>query len=321
MEHTRSPPPLHIPTEVCENIIDMLYSEITEDTLINITTLHSCVLVCGAWRVRSQRMLFYLVQLSDTISFRRLSATLDYGQHLRDYVRHVELTGYHLHNTTSIFSLFPIVFAGRLPNLERIDVVHLFEARDTRFSRASDSPKAKFLPYIPLHPRFPAFLSSFTAVSELVLNDTTFHSFTEFARMLHGLPNLEELTCISVSWIAPGGSHPSADFTKQPDWTACRDRSLRWLPPFAPKLCKLWVCSGTISTIRPCYEITLAHFQLMNLPLHGAESLILTRGPHLVWLEMTIPLPNSPEEPIRGTHRASPSKIAAYVTSLYGTQH
>ena len=131
-------------------------------------------------------------------------------------------------------------------------MVHLFEAQETRFSRTSDPPKTKSLPYIPLHPRFPAFLSSFTAVSELVLNDTTFHSFTGFARMLHGLPNLEELTCISVSWIAPGGSHPSADFTKQPDWTACGHRGLRCLPPFARKLCKLWVCTctGTVSTIR-----------------------------------------------------------------------
>ena len=317
MEHTRSPPPLHIPTEVCENIIDMLYSEITEDTLINITTLHSCVLVCGAWRVRSQRMLFYLVQLSDIISFRRLSATLDHGQHLRDYVRHIELTGYHLHNTTSIFSLFPIVFAGRLPNLERIDVVHLFEAQETRFSRTSDPPKAKSLPYIPLHPRFPAFLSSFATVLELVLNDTTFHSFTEFARMLHGLRNLEELTCISVHWMDPGGSHPDADFTKQLDWTTCGNRGLLCLPPFAPKLCELWVCTGTVSTIRPCHELTFLHFQLMNVPLYGAESLILTRGPHLIWLEITIPLSSCPEEPIGGTHCASFPEPQCIIMTLH----
>ncbi len=33
-------PTLHIPTEVCENVIDMLYSARTSETLINIPALH-----------------------------------------------------------------------------------------------------------------------------------------------------------------------------------------------------------------------------------------------------------------------------------------
>ncbi|PIL32932.1 hypothetical protein GSI_05050 [Ganoderma sinense ZZ0214-1] len=73
---------LHVPTEVCEHIIDMLYSIYATDTAKNIATLYSCALVCRAWRVRSQRRLFYKVQLKDTASFRKLAAILDDGQHM-----------------------------------------------------------------------------------------------------------------------------------------------------------------------------------------------------------------------------------------------
>ncbi|PIL32984.1 hypothetical protein GSI_05102 [Ganoderma sinense ZZ0214-1] len=270
MEHSK-PPLLHIPTEVCENVIDMLYDLHTYITRENISTLHSCTLVCRAWRVRSQRMLFYQVQLADATSFRRLSTVLDHAPHLRDYVFQVELTGYHLHYTTSIFALFPAVFTGKLPNLFHIDVVHFDDTEESNFSKTLDSPKAKALPYIPLHPRFPAFLSAFTAVSVFYLQDTTFRTFSEFARMLHGLPNLEQLTCNSVRWIAPGGSHPDADFTKQPEWAAGKDT----LPSFAPKLRELY---------------------LFNIALYGAKRLIWMREPHLTRLSLAIPVSSDPEE-------------------------
>ena len=121
-------PTLNIPTEVCENIIDMLYSTYPSDTVKDLSTLHNCALVCRAWRVRSQRTLFNSVQLSDNTSLRQLSTILNAGQHLRDYVHEVELTGYHLHTTTSIFALFPVVFAQNLPNLKQIYVAHLSES-------------------------------------------------------------------------------------------------------------------------------------------------------------------------------------------------
>ncbi|KAI1784981.1 hypothetical protein LXA43DRAFT_171537 [Ganoderma leucocontextum] len=272
VDYSGPPAVLHLPTEVCENIIDMLYSEYADDTVENIATLHSCSLVCRDWRVRSQRMLFYKVQLADGTSLHRLSTILDAAQDLRGYVHGVDLLGYHLQTTASIFTLFPVVLAGKLPNLRRIDILHVPQG-STWFPRTSDLPaKAKSLPYIPLHPRFPTFLSSFTAVSILRLESTTFRSFSEFARMLHGLPNLETLACDGVRWITLGG----ADFTKPPYWVAWR----RILPPFAPKLRTLW---------------------LLDIPMDGAERLILTRGPHLVWLEMTIPLSSdSIEEPARG---------------------
>ncbi|PIL32934.1 hypothetical protein GSI_05052 [Ganoderma sinense ZZ0214-1] len=258
------PEALHVPTEVCENIIDMLYSNTGRDTLHNIAALHSCALVCRAWRVRSQKMLFYKVMLLEVTPLHKFAAVLDDGQHLRDYVHQVSLVGYHLHTTTSIFTLFAAVVSRKLPNLERIDVVHL-ESPATWCPRPPDPPKFKELPCIPIHPHFPAFLSTFTAVSHLRLEFITFRSFSEFARMLHALPNLEGLTCRSIDWLTPGGSHPGAGFTRQPDWEDGRCTA----PPFAPKLRRL---------------------QLADMDKYGLERLIWTRGPHLTSLTLTIPL-------------------------------
>ena len=242
MDYSGQVQALHIPTEVCESIIDMLYSIFFRDTRGDITTLHSCALVCRAWRVRSQRMLFYRVLLSDITCFHRLATILDAAQYLRDYVHEVQLAGYHLYNTGNIFTLFPVVFARKLPNLCAVTIRHL-DANESSSPKTPDPPKSRFLPYIPLHPHFPAFLSSFTRVSYLFVQRTTFRSLSEFARMLHGLPNLERLSCDGVRWINPGGSHPDADFTKQPDWMPGR-RALP-SPPFAPKLRELMVCVTT----------------------------------------------------------------------------
>ena len=236
---------LHIPTEVCENIIDMLYSGNSSYTLEDIATLRSCALVCRDWRVRSQRVLFYKVQLYDSAALHQLSTILDAGQHLRDYVHEVVLTGHYLQTTTSIFALFPAIMAGKLPNLKSIDVGQLQECDAWWYSKRPGPPKTKCLPYIPLHRGFPHFLSCFTGVHTLLLYSTTFHSFNDFARMLHGLRNLETLVCNSVRWINLGGSHAGADFAKPPNWAASPKPSR---PPFAPRLHRLWVrvAVGTI---------------------------------------------------------------------------
>lgn len=226
----------HIPIEVCETIIDTLYSFAIKQATTNIAALHSCSLVCRAWRIRAQRMLFYSVLLSDGTSLHSFSAALDSAAHLRNYVHEVTLTGYYLQTTTSILTLFPALLAGRLPNLHRISVFHLPETA-TWFPRPvpshSSSRKWKPLSFIPLHPCFPHLLSSFFGVSNLDLYYTTFRSFREFARMLQALPALEVLRCNSVRWI-----YRRAKYTAQPGWVA----EVHAPPPFGPKLQKLYVC-------------------------------------------------------------------------------
>ena len=41
-----------LPIEVCENVIDMLYSVVLRDQVEHTRALHSCALVCRAWRIR-----------------------------------------------------------------------------------------------------------------------------------------------------------------------------------------------------------------------------------------------------------------------------
>lgn len=225
---------LHVPIEICENIVDMMLdSRSFADEIESIAALHNCALVCRAWRIRAQRALFYAVHLSDLISLHNFSTALDSAQHLRSYVHEVVLTGFQLHTTASVLTVFLPVFAGKLPNLRLIDVSHLDES-NKEYPRKPDPPaKAKILPYIPLHPYSRNFLSSFASVSVLLLNAITFNCFSDFVRMLHGLPALETLSCFSIRWITQG----STRFTMRPDWTTGRHT----LPPFAPKLQRLRV--------------------------------------------------------------------------------
>ncbi|KAM5545229.1 hypothetical protein V8D89_001340 [Ganoderma adspersum] len=260
-------PSRHIPTEVCENIIDMLHSSTIGDKRGDIVTLHSCALVCHAWRVRSQRMLFYTVQLSDNTSLQSFSAILDVAQHLRDYVHEIHLTGYYLQTTISVLTLFPAVFAGRLPVLHRITVFHMQET-EPWLPKPPNPPKLKALPYLPLHPRFSTFLSSFTAVLILDLYRTTFRSFGEFARMLHALPNLQGLGCTSLRWSSPG-----ADLTTQ-----------RILAPLAPKL---------------------QHLYLQDIAMYAVEWLVSTQGPHLTTLGTRISPSCGDEKAARGINLKS----------------
>ena len=94
------------PVEVCENIIDMLYSStLLRDQIEHTRALRSCALVCRAWRTRSQRNLFYFVILHGTEAIRRLAVVLDNGPHLCHYVREVILVGRTLHSTTNTLPL------------------------------------------------------------------------------------------------------------------------------------------------------------------------------------------------------------------------
>ena len=295
---------VHIPVEVCENIIDMLSTgEPPVPHSYDIPTLRSCALVCRDWRVRSQRAIFCRIQLS-SITFDRLSELLDASQHLRGYIYEVVLNGPYLHTTASIFPRFFPIFARKMPNLQRIYALRFFTGffPETE-TRGRVPPNTKVLPYIPLHPRFPAFLSSFKAVSHMELYFITFRSFGEFAQILHGIPNLESLECNWVRChVTPSGPYTGSDLMKQlPDWAAggCA------LPPFASKLRVLKVrvqiaaashFAMVLTGIRPCP-------QLRHIATYVAERLILSRGPHLKQLEVTIPLWDSgPREPTQGTY-------------------
>lgn len=236
---------LHIPIEIWENIFDMLYlTNSYRDIWNDIVTLRDCSLVCRAWCCRAQKNLFSRLWISDSTSLDQLSTTLDGTQHLRGYVYEVILIGYQLHTTASIFPKFAPIFAPKLPNLKSIRVVD-FHTSQTWLRIKPDPPKTKCLTYIPVHPRFPASLSSFKAVSYLELYHTTFHSFREFAQMLHGLRDLKKLACCSIGWMNPSDYHTTGADIMDPPQLAV-ERPI--LPPFSSKIRELRVRFYTVIT-------------------------------------------------------------------------
>ena len=204
-----------VPTEVSENIIDMLYSGDVAEELKNFAALRSCALVCRDWSIRAQIRLFRFIHLPDVHSLYRFAAILQEKHSLGTFVHEVSLIGRSLHTTASTLSLFPVIFAGKLPNLEELYVQHISES-DTWYPKPTPAPQSvggadlvarkgpKPLPYIPLHPRFPAFLSALGTITTLALDNVTFRSFGEFARLVLSSPQLSTLRCSSVQWTTIG---------------------------------------------------------------------------------------------------------------------
>ena len=192
-----------LPVEVCENVIDMLYSMDLQDQVEHSRALHSCALVCKAWRVRSQRNLFYSVVLQDTDALEKFAAVLDNGPHLSDYVHEVMLFEHITHTTAGPLSLFPVALYGKLPNLEEIAVKRIREARHW-YHRAPNSATAKSIEHLALHPRFPLFLSAFTSVVGLYISNITFQHFNDFLATINALPALQRLLCDGLWCMALG---------------------------------------------------------------------------------------------------------------------
>ena len=219
-----------LPVEVCENVIDMLYVKFSPEPVQFSHTLHSCALVCRAWRTRSQRNLFYYVVLRSTEAVCKLAAVLENGPHLSDYVHEVLIIAHTFHTTTNPLSLFPVALHGKLPNLWKFDVQHV-AVGDKWSPRTSDPDTAKRLEHLPLHPRFPRLLSTFTAVNQLYIHSITFRHFNDFLAMINSLLSLGWLACERVHFMTLG---PLPMYAKQ-QTDVGRPRAR----PFAPILLQL----------------------------------------------------------------------------------
>ena len=265
-----------LPVEVCEKVIDMLYSEGQRDQVEHSRTLHSCSLVCRAWRTRSQRNLFYSVVLCATEAVYKLAAVLDNGPHLRDYVREVLLVAHTLHTTTNSLSLFPIVLHGKLPNLRLFTIQHV--AASNKWSpRTSDSETTKPLEHVPLHPRFPLFLSAFTAITRLQLLRVTFRHFNDFLAMINALPALRDLICNSMRCMTLG---PLPMYAK-PHTDVGRPRAR----PFARKLLQL----GLVCHLQCMQYQYVTHAVQIRVDVRCMKALVSACGPRLGGLSISMP--------------------------------
>ena len=222
-----------IPIEVFENVIDSLYSTPLDDQLQSSDALRSCALVCRAWRVRAQMMLFHSVVLSDAAALYRFSTALDLGRHLSSYVRELILTGRYLHTTTSILALFPSILRGKVPNLMDLQVIHIPE--DADWYPESPAERQRKLQCVPLHPRFPLLLSSsFFPIKHLHLEDVTFCYFSDFVHVVNALRTLQSLVCYNVRWMILG---------MLPACMSRREGRAASQASFAPSLEELLVCT------------------------------------------------------------------------------
>ncbi|TBU38944.1 hypothetical protein BD309DRAFT_970812 [Dichomitus squalens] len=238
----------------------MLYSLPIVERLENTRTLHHCALVCRAWRVRSQRNLFYSVILHDLPALQKFSAVLDNAPHLCDYVYELTLVGRTLHTTTSPLSPLPIALRGKLPNLQEVTIIRVCEDEDW-YPSASESESAKSLQYLPLHPRFALYFSAFTTVSRLHIVDITFGHFNDFARMITSLPAFQLLECTRVRCVALGPLPFSMKSRADEIHAPAR--------PFAPNLQEL---------------------RLWSVDIHCVQRLVSACGPRLRELAVSMPL-------------------------------
>ena len=192
-----------IPVEACESIIDSLYSHNINEQVEYSVALRCCALVCKAWRIRSQRNLFYSVVLRDIMALRRFKVVIETSPYLGDYVHEVIFVGNALHTTASPLSLFPMAFQEKLPRLRELMI-----QRSTQYiprePPTPDHTDTKHLEYIPLHPRFSFFFATFSAMRALHVNGVTFPRFSDFGRMLGSMPSLQALQCKGVRWITLG---------------------------------------------------------------------------------------------------------------------
>ena len=193
-----------LPVEVCERIIEHVYSSRQDLIPAMRATLCNCALVCRAWRPRAQIILFKRVEVRDKDSLYRLAELLhSTSGDLGSYIRTLDIRG-HLNVPQSPAVLFPSVVGRRLANLSRLTITGFGCNNGPRDGHCSRLGSKTELPCLPVHPYFPSLMSPVSHIHRLSLTMLTFPSFADFARVLATLRNLRYLWCQTVSWTALG---------------------------------------------------------------------------------------------------------------------
>ncbi|KAI0359064.1 hypothetical protein OH77DRAFT_1131880 [Trametes cingulata] len=193
------------PTEIYERIVEYAYMQLHSQEYITrgacrissgaSTTLRACALTCRAW-LRIRRICLYrrlkLTPVSDSGALNHLIATLDASPTLRELVLELEVVwaprmeqmerdtmcGSHSalsHGDCNSWHSWPVLLAGKLPRLRRVDLM-------------SGSK-------LPLRHASRAFLRTFNSVVELNLYWHGESSLSEVARWLSSFP---QVRCLSL---------------------------------------------------------------------------------------------------------------------------
>ena len=192
---------LALPIELWHLVMDALYNVSSpEDHCYRNQRIYcNWALVCHAWRIYAQRLLFRTVELTDPVCLRRFAALLDFAPHIAPYVRSLRIYSRHLFTPNNVFAQLPDTINSKLPNLRYLAVTRIQEI-DSWHPLSSIPPTADQLSHMPLPQDFPRKLGSLHHVTALKLYFMSFRSFTDLAQTVHAFPNLRVLAVIEVHW-------------------------------------------------------------------------------------------------------------------------
>jgi len=176
-DDTSQPPrmPLReIPVEVWENVIDEL-----QDDINDWSTLLACARVCRGWTARSRLHLWKSLILQRPEQVAQLAKLVRTGSWEVEECRTVTIKF-----RPRTLSLFAMMFAGKMPRLEELEVRH-----------------AEWKPG-EMHADVFLHLSAFTSITRLTLSGITFPSVQTFGRLVSALPSLATLVCHRIEFRA-----------------------------------------------------------------------------------------------------------------------
>ena len=192
---------LVLPLDVWQLVMDTLFNDSSpEDHCYrNQRTYRNWSLVCHAWHIHAQSLLFRIVELTSPDSLRKFSTLLDCAPHLALYVRSLRVYSRHLFTPHNVLSLLPDEISAKLPNLRALAVTRISNV-DSWHPLSSQPMSPAELPYVPLSQDFPTRLAPLSHITTLKLYFVSFPCFCELARILRAFHNLRVLAIIEVHW-------------------------------------------------------------------------------------------------------------------------
>ena len=262
-----------------QELVDLIIDTISDDRqhprqktrALALATLRVCSIVASGWTGRAQRRIFEWAEIYSKTCLYLFAEALRASPHLSSVVQRLTLIRrtQRPFNSTLRYSpdcaegLFPTVLAGLLPNLRYL-AFHDFLGRPRATHVGQGSSRLR--PYVPMHHRFPLLIypSGFSDIRELHLASIIFHTFNDFARMLHAFRQLQVLHCGDVDWTVPGvlltPFMTTASITRQSGG-------------FLPVLEKLTVSGFTSQRLLDALFSSL--LQVLTVGRHGVERLLL----------------------------------------------
>ncbi|KAM5545230.1 hypothetical protein V8D89_001341 [Ganoderma adspersum] len=247
-----------LPFDVAQLVMDALYNDSSpEDHCYrNQRTYHNWSLVCHAWRMYAQSLLFRIVEVSDPDSLRRFSAHLDSAPHLARFVKSLRVYSRYLFTPHNVFSLLPEEIKDKLPNLRALAVTRISKV-DSWHPLSSLQLSQPELPYIPLSEDFHTRLAPLSHVTTFKLYFVSLPCFRALARIVRALHNLRELAIVEVhwqDWDLPAFMLRSATPDERDAFLPkIEDLTLSWLDPHGPEHILAAIGSSGARSLRHLY--------------------------------------------------------------------